>query len=268
MSSRYPGCVLLLIDQSASMGNPIAGDSAGTSRATALAAAADQLLDELVQRCLDKSGRVMPWCDIAAIGYGGHGVRSMLQRPSRELDAGSDPAGVFVSTAVLDSYAETTAAAHDPLAPARHWIRPLSDGITPMSEAFTVTVALVRRWVAAHPDSFPPVVLHITDAQFNTADPTDQVTELTRLRTSDGAVLLFNLHMSGNTADMIEYPSRPPRIEDEFGRWLYAVSSTIPPQLAESSLFPLEPGARGFVLNGGAASLLRFFMWGTPGRVI
>lgn len=268
MSSRHPGCIVLLIDQSASMAEPIAGDAARRPRATALAAAADQLLDELVQRCLDKSGRVMPWCDIAAIGYGGHGVRSLLQRPAAQLDAGTDPARVFVSTADLDSYAETVPDTGDPLAPSRRWIQPVSDGMTPMVEAFTATVALVSRWVTAHPESFPPVVLHITDAQFNTGDPTPQTTALTNLRTADGSVLLFNLHLSGNAAEMIEYPAHPPRVDDEFAAWLYQVSSPIPPQLAEASLFPLEKGARGFVLNGGAASLLRFFMWGTPGRVI
>lgn len=254
MSTRYPGCLIVLIDQSASMAQPIAGNP-GLSRAAALAQAVDLLLDELVDRCVkDESLPVMPWCDVAVLGYGGHGVRSML--------AGDG----FVSTAKLDELgAPTGADATGPrLQATRRWITPLADGNTPMAEAVARAHDLAARWIGGHPDSFPPVVLNITDGQANTGDPAAHAARLTALGTRDGGVLLFNLHLSGDTSAMVEFPSAPPQLGDPFATHLFGMSSVIPDPMVETSQFPLSPGARGFVFNGGATSLTRFFMWGTP----
>ena len=254
MSTRYPGCVVVLIDQSASMDQAIAGHTQST-RAQAVAAATDGLLDELVQRCLKNDDSIMPWCDVAVLGYGGQGIRSIF------------PQG-FVSTADLDQYAlpdtaETTGPT-EIIGPLKRWITPVFDGMTPMAEALERAKRMVDTWIQAHPDSFPPVVLNVTDGRANTSDPQIPATQLRDLHTSDGHVLLFNLHLSDSIEQRVEYPATPPQVADDYAGMLYDMSSVIPPQLVETSQFPLKAGARGFVFNGGAASLLHFFMWGTP----
>ena len=98
----------------------------------------------------------------------------------------------------------------------------------------------------------------------DTGDPAVHATRLAALHTNDGSVLLFNLHLSGNTSAMVEFPSEPPSIGDPFAIHLFGMSTVIPDPMIETSRFPLQPGARGFVFNGGATSLTQFFMWGTP----
>ncbi|GAB3261045.1 vWA domain-containing protein [Kineosporia babensis] len=250
MSTRYPGCVVVLIDQSASMAEDIAGHT-GITRAQAVASAADGLLDELVQRCVKDDDQVKPWCDVAVLGYGGQGIVSMF------------PPG-FVSTSELDRFALPSATAQDEFDTGMHWIKPMFDGHTPMAEALQRAHQMIRGWIQKHPDSFPPVVLNVTDGMANTADPHEPAAALRRLGTSDGNALLFNLHLSSSQAQRVEYPATTPVLEDKYAAALFDMSSEIPPQLVETSRFPLQPGARGFVFNGGAAALLHFFMWGTP----
>ncbi len=70
-SALHPGCVIVLIDHSSSMNRAIisAQPCAGRRLADMIAAEVNELLNELVRRCL-RSEVVSPRVEIAVIGYG------------------------------------------------------------------------------------------------------------------------------------------------------------------------------------------------------
>ena len=67
-----------------------------------------------------------------------------------------------------------------------------------MCEALELAKTIVGEWLSEHPDCFPPVVLHFTDGQSTDGDPSGVMNNLTSLSSSDGNVLLFKIHISGN----------------------------------------------------------------------
>ena len=76
------------------------------------------------------------------------------------------------------------------------WVEPVANGSTPMCHVLIHARAVLQEWIKAHRDSFPPIVVHITDGASQDGDPLGPAAELTRLATSDGQVLLFNGHLS------------------------------------------------------------------------
>ena len=49
------------------------------------------------------------------------------------------------------------------------WVDPLASGSTPMSHVLIYARAILDDWIKAHADSFPPLVVHITDEPSRTA---------------------------------------------------------------------------------------------------
>ena len=70
ISRDRPGCILFLLDQSQSMGEPFAGDTK-TSKAVTLADAINKLLMSLVLRCTQNVNEgPRNYFDIGVMGYG------------------------------------------------------------------------------------------------------------------------------------------------------------------------------------------------------
>ncbi len=93
------------------------------------------------------------------------------------------------------------------------WFEPMAEGPTPMFEALELAYRAVEAFVRQFPNSYPPVVMNLTDGQ-----PTDESGQMTptvlqqvesaaqrirNLQTTDGQVLLFNLHISASPARQI-----------------------------------------------------------------
>jgi hypothetical protein len=75
ISRTNPSCFIFLVDQSASMVDPIA--EAGGSKAEVVADALNRLLTELAIRCAKEEG-VRDYFHAAVIGYGGRTAHSAL----------------------------------------------------------------------------------------------------------------------------------------------------------------------------------------------
>ena len=69
---------------------------------------------------------------------------------------------------------------------------------------------MVAEWCDAHPDSYPPTILHVTDGQSTDGNPQDIADGLRKLRTNDGQALLFNLHVSTLGAKEIVFAREMP----------------------------------------------------------
>jgi hypothetical protein len=131
-------------------------------------------------------------------------------------------------------------------------------------------------WAAAHPHSFPPIVINITDgfvtdSPYQGATLAEWVSRLTAIRTSDGPSLFFNIFLSAAKAAEVVFPSTSSGLPEP-GPELFQMSSELPASMAGNARadgIDVRPGARGLAFNVGRSTLLRVLQIGTrvPDRV-
>jgi len=261
-----PTCIILLIDQSGSMSDPFSGDSA-RKKSDFVAEAVNHTLHDLVIRCT-KTEEVRNYYHVSVIGYGRH-VASCFSGPlaARNLVPISEVADYPLQ--VKSSYKRVSDGAGGWVEiPVRYpvWIHPASDGKTPMCEALVKVKEILERWLLEHPRGFPPTVLHLTDGESSDGDPEEIGRQIMSLATDDGAVLLFNCHISSRRSSKIEYPTGEGSLPDGFARSLFQISSRLPGNFlsaaAQLGVNAVE-GSRGFVFNGDPSSIVQFYEIGT-----
>jgi hypothetical protein len=146
------------------------------------------------------------------------------------------------------------------------WFEPLAKGTTPMGQALSLSHHILEGWVGRHPNSYPPIVINITDGEATDSGPVPQAEALTSLATNDGNVLLFNCHISSKPLEPIVFPEGDDDLPDAFARTLYSVSSPLPDglrEMAKAENFELGHEARGFAFNADLVELIRFLDIGT-----
>ena len=87
------------------------------------------------------------------------------------------------------------------------------------------------------------------------------------LRTTDGNVLVFNLHIANNKYEVI-FPHSTTQLlpDDFFAEFLFDISSVLPAPLREAAKahgLPAEPDTRCFAYNAGETSLIRILNFGS-----
>lgn len=252
ISRNDPTLIVFLLDRSGSMGEAYAH---GLSKAQFLAQTVDRTLLELAVRC-NKADGTRDYFHIACIGYNDEKVRTAFSPPLNAAD-----------------YAPISRIAASPLhlepgkdgssTPA--WIGPVSDGGTPMKAAFEEACRFVATWCDAHPKSYPPTIINVSDGQSTDGDPSHAAGILRRLHTEDGECLVYNLHVrSGGGAEVV-FPETSNGL-DEYGKLLFEMSSTFPPHLldrASAAGFRAGTKSRFFIYGAGADLVTRFFELGT-----
>jgi hypothetical protein len=131
----------------------------------------------------------------------------------------------------------------------------------------------VADWCEAHPTSYPPTVINITDGDPTDGSPEEAAEILRKLHTDDGEALLFNLHV-GEPGDGSKKNVVFPGTSDglgEYGKLLYRMSSPFPPHLRDAATaegFSISPTARFFAYGAEAKLATRFLNLGTrPARI-
>jgi hypothetical protein len=247
ISRQHPACIMFLVDQSGSMLEPLAGDESVT-KCHGVADAINKILLELILKSV-KSHDEGPrhFFDIGMIGYGQH-VGSVL---------GGELAGRS-----LVSIVELTQ--HPLVADQPRWLEPGAGGPTPMGAAINHAGAVLAEWANQHPESFPPIVINISDGA-PTDDPEPWVHRLTSIATQDGNLLLFNLNISRFADPPVMFPARDDQLPNDYARALFHWSSVLPPSMFREAARtrPLETGARGFGYNGDFNALVDFLVTGT-----
>ena len=123
-----------------------------------------------------------------------------------------------------------------------------------------------RRGCKAHPDAFPPIVINITDGEATDGDPRPPAEALRTLATTDGNILLFNMHLSSRSGTPILYPESETGLPDEFARQLFQMSSLLPAAIQEEARkagYTIGPQSRGFVFNVEIVEMIQFLDLGT-----
>jgi hypothetical protein len=245
-----PACVLVLIDQSESMAGPFGG-GAGT-RAEEAARAVNRWVYNLALRCI-RGQAVLDRFQVGVIGYG----------------AGVDLAlGGLLAGRTLVPISEV---AHTPLRIEEAdklpvWVDPLHRGAAPLCAALKRAMTVLTEFLAEYPDSFPPLVVNIASGESTDGDPSVQAEKLRQLSTSDGNVLLFNVHVSARASGKVELPDSENTLADSHARRLFRMSSFLPPGLwdaARQAGFAVNPGTRGFASNADLAQVISFLEIGT-----
>jgi hypothetical protein len=267
ISRSNPGCFVFLVDQSASMSDAIGGSEVLQRKADVVSDAINRLLTELSIKCAKEEG-VRDYFHVAVVGYGHHvGSAYGGSLASRDLvplsEVADSPAEVQERAKKVPDGAgglvETTASF--PI-----WMYPIANGGTPMVAALRHAHRLVSGWLEAHPSSFPPIVLNLSDGESTDGDPSATASELTTLASADGGLLLFNLHVSSIGGTPVEFPDSDLTLTDRYAKLLFAISSPLPEHMrtyAASQGKQVSEATRGFVYNADISAVVQFLDIGT-----
>lgn len=260
LSSSKPGLIVIMIDQSGSMSDSYAN----STKANFAALAVNRVIAEIITACT-VGDEIKDRCYIAAIGYGRTVEVFFLEKVS-DLAKNSETA--FLKKKVSDGAGGLVEV--DEVV--RIFVSPTADGGTPMAEAFQTAFAGVERFISNYSNSFPPIVINLTDGEpndFNKA--TNQARNLAKLATTDGNVIVMNAHISTASAGKIELPNNNQAFAgNKFANFLFEISSILPTNLADRARdvgFNVQNGSRGFVFNADAETLIRILNFGSLGAL-
>lgn len=266
ISRSNPTCFLFLIDQSGSMADPWGSDK-NKKKADELAVIINRLLRELCIGCARSEG-IRDYFHVGVIGYGSQ-VRPAFSGllAGRELvpisEVAEKPDRIEERAKKIDDGAGglTSQIIKFPI-----WLDPVANGGTSMCLALDRAYGIIERWLVQYPDCFPPIVINITDGESTDGDPSAKARALTGLSSSDGNVLLFNIHLSSQGVQPVMFPDSAQGLPDEFAGLLFSMSSTLPEGMrrhAEQEDFKVSASSRGFVFNADIVGVIRFLEIGT-----
>lgn len=272
IGQRNPTLFLFLIDQSGSMHNPFGGDNR-KRKSEGVADALNRLLHGLVMRC-SRGTEIVDRYFVGAVGYNnsvrpafGGALAGRYQVPISEV--GQNPLRIESRIRKTDDGAGgiLEQKIQFPI-----WLDPAASGKTKMREALEMAQELAADFVGSFPNCFPPIVINITDGvpSDGTAPDYPEVEraaqQLCRISSSDGQVLLFNVHISSENAPPIEYPNSAANLPGQFSQLLFRMSSALPAPMREQARVGdvvLSPDARGFVFQGTLVSVIGMLDIGT-----
>lgn len=262
---------LFVIDQSGSMDER--PDDGGRMKSEFVADVLNKTLYTLVTSC-SKADGVRNYFDVGVIGYNGAGV-------SNGLGGALASGALHPIAAVADAPLRVEERARkvddgaggivEQKAKFPVWFEPKNEGGTPMRAALTRAAELVAEWCDAHPNSYPPTILHVTDGEATDGNPEDAAQTLWQLHTNDGQALLFNLHVTTKGGREIVFPGGDDGLIDDYARMLYRMSSPLPQhlgKLAGEKGYPIAAGSRGFIFNADPKLIVDFFDIGTRPRLM
>ena len=174
-SRVHPICIVFLLDQSQSMSEPISGST--TPKAIVLAEVVNNALYELILRTV-KDPREGPrhYYDIGLIGYSDE-AHHLFSGPlaGRSLVSNSELAKSPVRVDTVD-------AGGGRMAKKPVFVEPVSKGWTKMCEALDLCGGLVNQWLQqpGHQNSFPPIVVNVSDGEATDGAPTEWSRRLRR----------------------------------------------------------------------------------------
>jgi hypothetical protein len=228
----------------------------------------NRLLYNLIDRCTKDEG-IRDYFHVGVIGYNNEKIGSALENfhPDRDLipisELAKNPLGFeSVTHKVPDSDGNMV----DETETEPIWIKPHAFGNTPMCEVLQMAEEVIAGWVRKNPQSFPPIIINITDGDSTDGIPIPNALRIKQIETDNGNALLFNIHISETVSDPIMYPGDSNALPDDFARTLWAMSSVLPPtmqQFARSLNYPITKDSRGYGFNADMEAFSDFLDIGT-----
>ena len=113
------------------------------------------------------------------------------------------------------------------------WIKPRNEGNACLYKALGRVKKIVEEWTSLHPNSFPPIVIHLSCFGYNGSEDSEILqlaNEIKSLYTNDGNVVFANLIFSLDTnVEPILFPSSLTEMgKSVFGEMYFLMSSQLP----------------------------------------
>lgn len=269
-TATNPGCVILLLDESAGMGAVMGevvsdGKASTKSNAERLATAVNALLNQLTTG---------PSFDLALVGYQADGAGNVHvgSRFAGEL-AGRD----FVATGELAAAPRRTetrtrkvpsggfGSVREETVEFPIWYEPALGAKAPQIAAYDYCRELLGRWSAGAGDSVAgaPLVVHVSSGASGDGNPQRAVDKLMGLSTPAGPPILLQAHLAAAAAVAPSlYPSSFVYLTMGSARDLFRRASELPPHLIDAlraAKVTVNEGARGLIYNAKIADVIRLF---------
>ena len=268
ISRENPSCFLFLVDQSGSMDEEIAAGEGTQVKAVGVADSINRWLQELSIKCAKVDG-VRDYYHVGVIGYGkAVGPSFVGSIAGRELvpisEIAENPARLEERTKKIPDGAGGLVEQQVRIPV---WFDPIHDGGTPMCRAVSEAERILSEWISQKPDCYPPIVIHVTDGEATDGDPRERIQSLTNLASSDGNLLLFNIHLSANPdVTPVSFPDSVDELPDDYSKLLFETASPLTPNmraLAKEHGFTTSENSRSFVLNADMVLLVQAIDIGT-----
>lgn len=252
IGTNKPGLFLILLDQSLSMEDPV---SPGWSKAQEAAFSINKVIAAILAAS-DSGEEIKDRCTLGVIGYGQQ-VAPIIGGKIPEFDANN------IGTDERDGIKYKV------------WVEPKHSNGTPMAAAFKIAYDIAKEWTedTKNQDSFPPIVINITDGVPNdftdtgSAPETEKVANsIGRLGTNDGNLLVLNVHIGQASAPEIVFPANKDELPNLEAKLLFEISSEVPEKLredAEKKGLKVRKGSRGMVYNATPSTLIQLLNFGT-----
>lgn len=236
INRERPACFIFLIDQSGSM-NDTWGVDNSKSKAEMVALYVNNAIHEIINICQKTETEPRHYFDIAVIGYGKEADNAQLLWEGNLADK------TFVSPAELKQNPTGNQGEIEVVRrtfkgeilvkiPVVYWFSPIAESLTPMGSAFDKCTKLLEDWTVQHPNSFPPIVINITDGKqtdCNDNELLDKAYQLRQIQTLYGKTLLFNVHISSSSEQSVVFPENATEIPlNKQSQLLYEMSSVLP----------------------------------------
>ncbi|MDH5680763.1 MAG: hypothetical protein OEZ36_04185 [Spirochaetota bacterium] len=250
ISRTNPALILFLFDCSYSMSEQYG--TAKMSKGQYLANICNESIDQIILSC-EKGDEIRAYFEIGILGYG-EGSDILLPIQS-VIDLANNPSRMVSET--LDGVTVEKP----------EWISdPTKRVNTDMIAGFRKAKSVLADWASTHPDSFPPVLIHVSDGEWTSDNPVQTALDIqSSVTTADGNCLILNIHISSEGGDVLTYPAETPTGSEHQGA-LFGMSSELPESFYQRALemYPAtQVGARGYMYNAQPEDLTKFFDIGT-----
>jgi hypothetical protein len=263
-----PGCVVILIDESAAMDSSVQEEvefgQKAKSKAQSIATAVNSLFKQLAAG---------PDFDVALVGY--------RVASSGEPFAGSRWAGElggrdFVSLKEIAAHPisvesrvrripdpSTFTGFREETVEFPVWCVPSTGGIAPQVHAFQHCGRILSEWLkGAGPNPGPPLVIHLCAAGSGDGNPAKAISEIQAMQVGTGAPLVFQAQLTASkTVPATLYAAKRGFLQAGPVRDLYDRCSVLPPPLVtavKQMHIPADNQARGVVANAKMVDIVQF----------
>lgn len=203
ITRQHRAAIVIAIDQSCSMGGRMMLNGWDLSKAEVVSMVTGRLVDELIMRSF-RDGEYRHYYDIALVGYSGDEVYSLLGREMTFYPITTLATRDVRRTPYTLSYNTMHCGVQSFVEQVSQWVEPRSQGATPMHKMICVVTNMVNDWCAKaeNVESFPPIVINITDGECSDANEEMLRIAAQRLKnsgTANGKTLFANIHISSDT---------------------------------------------------------------------
>ena len=260
ISRKNPGLFIFLIDQSRSMSHKIGGSD--RSKAIEAADAINRQLNELINRCTKSEG-VRDYFEVGIIGYGGARGQAFSLLQDSTLVPISELESRILKMEKRTQVIEDQEVEYElPI-----WFEPIAASDTPMVKGLQLAREWAERWSQEHSESFPPIIINISDGEATDGNPMDVASGIFSISTSDGDAMIWNCHLSSSRVEPVSFPKDTESLpQDRYAQMMFEMSSPLPENMiaiAREEYSDVEDGAKGYVFNAQLEDLIKLLDIGT-----